>query len=391
MSSRRAIYLDNASTSHPKPDVVWKAARAYLDEIGASPGRAGHRGARDADAAIEKARAAVARLLGVRAAWKVAFTGNATHALNIAIKGVLSPGDHVVTTAAEHNSVLRPLESLRRAGQITYTIVRPSADGCLRPGQVAEAMRSNTRLVVVNHASNVTGAVSPVEDLVPHAHERGALFLLDASQTAGFLDLEAERLEVDLLAFTGHKALRGPSGTGGLYVRDPDTVRPLHEGGTGLNSQSLRQPAAMPAKLEAGTLNYLGVAGLGAAVELLLAEGIDRVRERELALTRRCLDRIGAIDGVVVHGVAPDLPRVPVISLGVEGLYTSEVSAMLDEDFGIMTRAGLHCAPLIHQVLGTSPHGTVRVSIGAGNSEDEIDRLGDALEAIRARVPSARP
>ena len=225
--------------------------------------------------------------------------------------------------------------------------------------------------------------MAPVAELAAIARAQGALFLLDASQTAGFLDIDVEAWGIDLLALTGHKCLRGPSGTGALFVRDPSAVRPLYVGGSGMNSQSLRHPAAMPARLEAGTANYLGVAGLGAVLAALTAERLREGREASLRLTEYCLTVLRSLDGVTVYEVRPDLPRVPVISINVDGLYPSEACALLDERFHIMTRAGLHCAPLIHRTLGTSPQGTLRISLGTSSTREDIDALADALRSIR--------
>lgn len=380
------MYLDNASTSFPKPDVLWQSARDYLASIGASPGRASYRQARQADEVVERARAGLARLIGAPTPRSIAFTANATHALNIAIKGVLAPGDHVVTTDIEHNSVLRPLDELSRAGHSTYTAVQTGADGVFDLDAFRAAMRPRTRLLAVNHASNVTGVVAPIAELAALAREHGALFLLDASQTAGFLDLDVEADDIDLLALTGHKCLRGPSGTGALYVREAARVRPLQVGGSGTNSQSLRHPATTPAKFEAGTVNYLGIAGLGAVVEGLTPQRLHAARARALELTGYCLSRLRGIAGVTVHELHPGLARVPVISITQAGLYPSELCSVLDEEFEIMTRAGLHCAPLIHQTLGTAPHGTLRVSLGAGSTRADVDALAEALTSIAERV-----
>jgi cysteine desulfurase/selenocysteine lyase len=384
--SDSATYLDHASTSFPKPDAVWRAAREYLTEIGASPGRGGYRAARNADRVIEQTRCLIAGLIGAADESRIAFTANATQALNVAIHGSLRPGDHVVTTNAEHNSVLRPLETLARAGVITYSVVDVRHDGVLDLDQVRAALRPGTRLLVANHASNVTGAVVPAAQLAALAHAAGARFLLDASQTLGVLDLDVDTLDVDLLAFTGHKALRGPSGTGGLFVRDPAAVHPLMQGGTGLNSHALIQPAVMPARFEAGTPNYLGIAGLGAAVEPLVAEGPAIGYARELALSESCRDRLRRIDGVTVYDLHPSVARVPLFSFNVDHLYPSELSAVLDEQFGILTRAGMHCAPLIHRSLGTAPHGTVRVSLGATTTARDTDALVHAITTICARA-----
>ncbi|MFV2088591.1 aminotransferase class V-fold PLP-dependent enzyme [Micromonospora sp. LOL_021] len=382
----RPIYFDNASTSFPKPDLLWETTRQYLNEVGASPGRGSHSQARQAKRIVDEARAALAQVVGVTDPSRIAFTLNATHALNIAIRGSLAPGDHVITTDIEHNSVLRPLEELRLAGKCTYTVVRTAPDGTFDLAAFRAALRPETKLMVVNHASNVTGVVAPVAELAAIARAHGALFLLDASQTAGFLDIEVDELGVDMLALTGHKSLKGPPGTGALFVRHPLDIRPLEVGGSGVNSQSLRHPATMPDKLEAGTANYLGIAGLGAVVATLTPAGIAADRAAALTLMQACLASLRTMSGITVYEVRPDLPRVPVISLNIEGLYASEVSALLDERFQIMTRAGLHCAPLIHQTLGTTPHGTLRISVGSGSTADDIDRLIEALDSIREQA-----
>lgn len=385
------IYLDNSSTSFPKPEAVWQAARDYLDHLGVSPGRSSYRRARTAERLIESARESVAVILGVRKASHIAFTSNATHSLNIAIKGCLSRGDHVVTTDLEHNSVLRPLEALQRAGMITYTVVRTDAGGGLDVQTVEAAMRPETRLVAMTHASNVTGVVTPIAEVAELAHRHGALFLLDAAQTAGLLDIDADAGEIDMVAFTGHKWLYGPPGTGGLFVRDPSEVRPLMEGGTGHNSHSALQPLVMPSKFEAGTLNYLGIAGLLAAItESGGADRMASLRRSVSTTTQSLVSGLHSIPGITVYRARPDIPHIPVVSINVEGLYPGEVTALLDEEFGILTRSGLHCAPLVHQTLGTAPHGTVRLSLGANTSIGEIEATLDALAAIRDRTAALR-
>ncbi|MFF2619039.1 aminotransferase class V-fold PLP-dependent enzyme [Kitasatospora sp. NPDC058046] len=384
------IYLDHASTSTDRPDAVWSAMRDYLATGGASPGRGGHRLGRQAEEIVSGARSAVAELFGIRHPADVAFTTNATHALNIAIKGLLRPGDRVVTTSLEHNSVLRPLESLRSAGRIEYEVVDVHPTLGFDLDLIESALRTRTRLLAVNHASNVTGLVAPVAELTELAHRYGALLLLDVSQTAGLLPVDVTGTGLDLLAFTGHKGLHGPPGTGGLYVRDSAQVTPLYEGGTGTSSQVLRHPAAMPARFEAGTPNTVGLAGLGAAVRLLLRDGLDQERERQLALAADCATRLGALDGVRVHHPDGGLPRVPVLSLLVDGLFPGEVAALLDERHGIMTRSGLHCAPLAHRVLGTAERGTVRLSLGGTTTTEDIDAVVGAVAQLAAEAKETR-
>lgn len=380
VSDRSTVYLDNASTAHPKPAAVLEAISSYFSTVGASPGRAGHGPARRSQELVEAVRGQVAGLLGVSRESHVAFTPNATFALNALIHGSLKPGDHVVTTQAEHNSVLRPLEGRRRAGLNTYEAVRVRPNGSLDLDAFDRALAAGPRLVVVNHASNVTGAVAPVPRLVERAHAAGALFLLDASQTVGHLPIAADSWGVDLLAFTGHKAIGGPPGTGGLFVRDPLAVSPLLQGGTGYNSHSLTHPDAMPAKFEAGTVNYLGIAGLGAAITELAHSR--NTTFTPLELRDDCADRLSRVPGVRVVHVDPGLERVPVLSFTVDGYYPSEVAHLLEQRAGVLVRAGLHCAPLIHEAIGTNPHGTVRASFGHGTDPTAVELICAAVASL---------
>lgn len=381
------IYFDNASTSYPKPAILWRAMRDYMSDVGVSPIRGAHRPGMAASQLVDAARRSVATLFGISDPTHVVFTHNATHALNIAIKGVLGPDDHVVTTTTEHNSTLRPLEALRRGGVIDYTAVAPNAGGAFDLAAFAAAFRPNTRLVAVNHASNVTGAVAPVREMFEIARQRGAICLLDASQTAGFLDIDVEELGVDLLAFTGHKWLYGPSGTGGLFVREPRLVRPLHYGATGRISQSLRQPMAMPAKFETGTLNYLGIAALLAVMDSRSADSSAQTEGRLRELMGYMYSHLAALPEIITYPLSPEVPQIPVLSINVRGFFPSEVGGLLDENFSIIVRTGLHCAPLIHRSLGSAPHGTVRISMGANTVERDVDALIAALSSISSFAP----
>jgi cysteine desulfurase family protein len=378
-------YLDNASTAYPKPDCVWESARSFLTDIGVSPGRSGHRRARLADEMVEETRELLASLFNIGQATHIAFTTNATAALNIGIKGFLGAGDRVVTTATEHNSVLRPLEQLRRNGLIDYRVVAPDRHGVFDLDEFESAVADGARLVIVNQASNVTGALAPVPAIAAIARRHGTSVLLDASQTAGVADIDVEGWGIDMLAFTGHKCLLGPSGTGGLYVRVPSTVRTLTEGGTGMSSHSLRHPAVMPAKFEAGTLNYMGIAGLNAALKYKADKGCDWQAGAQ-ALVERMVGETGAVPGLSVYAPAAAIHRIPIVSFNLRGLFASELAAVLDNHFGIMTRAGLHCAPLIHRVLGTAPAGTVRASLGPFTTAADVDRLIDALRDIGSDI-----
>ncbi|MEV6235182.1 aminotransferase class V-fold PLP-dependent enzyme [Lentzea sp. NPDC051838] len=360
------VNLDQASTSAPKPDLVWEAIRDHVQRGGGSPGRGGHSAMRRVDAEVEDARAVLARVIGTSDPARISFTANATHALNTCLKGFLRPGDDVVITTAQHNSVLRPLDKLRKAGVIGYRAVADLTG-------LRDELRPNTRLVVVNHACNVTGAVAPLGEITEMAHRHGAAVLVDCAQSAGVLDLEADRDNVDMLAFTGHKALLGPSGIGGLFLRRPDEVDTLVEGGTGSMSHSLNHPKAMPAKFEAGTANYLGIVALGATAALAHKQQQEN-RTRALALVDDAVERLSSIPGLRIHH-AHTAERVPLFSFTLDDWYPGEIAAELDERHGILTRPGLQCAPLVHKALGTFPHGTVRVSLGHATTADDIDAL----------------
>jgi cysteine desulfurase family protein len=378
------IYLDNGSTSSPKPDCVWESARDFLSGVGASPGRSGHRLARMADEMVEQTRESLAGLFGTRQPKHIAFTSNATAGLNACLKGFLQHGDRVVTTAVEHNSVLRPLESLKRRGIIEYVTAVPDAEGRFDLDWFQDAIAAGTRLVVLNHASNVTGAVTPVAEITKITHEHGAAVLLDVSQTAGCVDIDLDGWGIDMMAFTGHKGLLGPSGIGGMYIRDPSAVDTTTEGGTGISSQSLRQSAVMPAKFESGTLNYMGIAGLNAALKFA-AVAPDKSGHLS-ALIDQSVCGLGAVRGVTVYRPAVGLHLVPVVSFNLAGLYAAELAAILDDRFGIMTRAGLHCAPLCHATLGTAPHGTVRASFGVFTTAEDVAALVSAVTVIGSDI-----
>jgi cysteine desulfurase family protein len=384
MSSERGrdpiIYLDNGATSFPKPPPVIEAVSRWFTEYGGSPGRSGHRMAIAAARLHFEARESMSTLLGAPSSRRIVFTLNATEALNLAITGVITRGDHVVTSSMEHNSVMRPLRHLAHQGVINLTVVPCSSAGDLDPQDLVSALTPATRLVVMTHASNVTGTLMPVPFVANACRERGILFLVDAAQTAGALPLDVISLGVDLLAFTGHKSLFGPMGTGGLWVREGVEVQPLVRGGTGSNSEDEEHPSFFPDRLEAGTPNAVGLAGLKAGVEYVLSAGVQRIRETEEAHTARLLEGLREIPGLRLHGGGSALGMVPVVSFTLDGLAPSEVGFLLDEGYGILCRVGLHCSPAAHRTLGTFPSGTVRFSPGWFTTSLEIDR---ALEAVR--------
>lgn len=378
---KKEFYFDVAATSRHKPPSVVRAVAAYAAEVGVSHGRGAYRAGVRAGEAVFRCRRVLAKLFGVPRSERLVFTKNATEAANAALKGILRPGDHVVLSGLEHNAVIRPLNRLRRDRGVEYTLVAPNDRGRLNPYDFEKALRPATKLVCLVHASNVTGGISPAEEVGAICRRKGVGFLLDVTQTAGALPVDVRRLNADFLVFTGHKGLMGPPGTGGLAVSprfDPDS---LLEGGTGSHSDREEQPDLWPDKFEAGTLNTWGLAGLTAAVEFLLKKGVEAVGQKERALTAAFLKGVSRIPGVRLYGPPDERDRVAVVSLNVEGFDPSEVGFRLDEEHGMMVRAGLHCAPLAHRAIGTYPVGTVRFSFGYYNTESEVDL---ALRALRS-------
>ena len=386
MSGIDVIYLDNAATSFPKPPEVAEAILEFLTHKAGNPGRSGHSLAVAADAVVAETRRSLASLLGVRDPSRLVFTLNGTAALNLAMYGLLRPGDRVVTTSMEHNSVARPLFALAERG--VDVIWLPCAqDGSLDLEDLDRALRAApTRLVAMTHASNVCGTILPIGAAAELAHRHGALLLVDAAQTAGVLPIDVTGQSIDLLAFPGHKGLLGPTGTGALYVAPGVHLTPMQQGGTGTHSELLSQPDELPFALEAGTVNTVGIAGLSAALRVLKATGIEAVRAREASLVERLLAGLQEIRGVTVHGPLDSAQRVAVVSVILHGWEPVDVGAALDSAFGIAVRPGLHCAPLAHRTLGTFPLGTVRLAPGYSTTDDEIDQ---ALVALRELSLSA--
>jgi cysteine desulfurase family protein len=384
------LYLDNAATSLPKPPALYARLSSDLEQYGGCPGRGLHPLARQADALLDETRRLLAALFGVAEPSRIVFACNATDALNMAIKGTLEPGDHVVTTALEHNSVSRPLAALERAGVIRVTRVAAGPDGLLEPGDVAQAITPRTKLVAVIHGSNVIGSLLPVGAIGRLVRERGSLLLVDASQTAGAVPIDVEAACIDLLAFPGHKALLGLPGTGGLYVGPRAEVGPWREGGTGIRSEEPLQPRELPFRLEAGSPNTLGLAGLSTALRFIRQEGIGRIRAHELALTRRLLEGLQGDDRFAVYGPARLEDRIAVVSLRIRGSKPEDVATALSEEHAIAVRAGLHCAPGAHRALGTFPEGAVRVSPGYFITEEQMEECLVALRKIASRRAAAR-
>jgi cysteine desulfurase family protein len=375
------IYFDNAATSCPKPPEVQAAMARYLSEIGGSPGRSGHRLSIEAGRIVLSAREALAELFGVSDPFRIVFTKNATEALNLALYGLLSPGDHVVTSSMEHNSVMRPLRGLEAKG-VALTALSCSGRGELDPGDILKALRPNTKAIVLTHASNVTGTILPIAEAGRIARDHGVPFIVDAAQSAGALPIDVDGMGIDFLAFSGHKSLYGPPGTGGLYIREglEERIPPLLAGGTGSRSEFEAQPDFLPDKYEAGTPNTVGLAGLSAAVAWILARGVEAICAQEEALTARFLAGMGQTAHARVYGPPGPEGRVAVVSFNIEGMTPSDAALALDERYGILARPGLHCAPSAHRTIGTFPQGTVRFGFGVFNTVEEIDR---ALAAIR--------
>ena len=377
MEMKEEIYLDNAATSWPKPECVYQAVDTFNRKIGASPGRGSHSRTITAGQVLLDARESLAQLFNIKDSSRVIFTANVTAAINIALKGLLEPGDHVVISSMEHNAVARPLHSLKEKG-VELTVVQCAPDGSLDPLLVEQAITGRTRLVCLLHASNLTGTIMPIVEVGRIAHRKGALFMVDAAQTAGVLPVDVEEHKIDILAFTGHKGLLGPQGTGGLYIRPSLEIQTFIEGGTGSLSEQVYQPDFMPDKFESGTPNTPGIAGLGAGVKFIQETGIETIRRHEQALTDLLIRGLKEIPGVILYGPGDSERQVAVVSFNIEGRDCGEVSFLLDQRHGIQCRSGLHCAPLAHQTLGTVKSGACRISPGFFNTADDINK------AIRA-------
>jgi len=352
-----------------------------MRRIGANPGRSDHKLARKANQIITETREKIAQLFGITQAQRVIFTCNATEAINLGLKGSLSPGDHALTSSFEHNSVIRPLKALERVG-VGFSQLPCSPQGHLTLRSLRKNLQRKTKLIVLTHASNVTGSLLPVEEVGEFARSRGILFLVDAAQTAGLVPIDVEKMKIDLLACSGHKSLYGPQGTGILYIRRGVDLRPLKEGGTGTESESEDQPSTLPHRFESGTLNTPGIAGLGAGVSFVLAEGIEKIRKKEKYLTQQLLRGLKRNKRIHIYGPLDVEDRIPVVSFNVDSMNPAEVSFLLDELYNILVRAGLHCAPRAHQTLGTFPNGTVRVSLGFFNTPEDVEALLKALQEI---------
>ena len=374
------IYFDNAATTMRKPDCVVQAVTEAMCSLGNS-GRGVHSGALSASRIIYDTRVALAQLFGAESPEGIAFTANSTESLNIAIKGVLNPGDHVISTALEHNSVLRPLYEMEDLG-VELTILPADAMGNIRYEDFEKEIRPNTKAIVTTHGSNLTGNLLDISRIGEIASRYGLIYIVDASQTAGVFHIDVQKMHIDILCFTGHKGLLGPQGTGGIYVREGVKVRPLLSGGSGVQTYLRSHPSQMPTALEAGTLNAHGISGLGAAIRYLLETGLDTIRAKEQELMIAFYEAVREIPGITVYGDFTDSNRCAIVALNIRDYDSGEVSNALFSEYGIATRPGAHCAPLMHKALGTVEQGAVRFSFSHYNTKEEINIAVAALREL---------
>ncbi|MFO7917842.1 MAG: aminotransferase class V-fold PLP-dependent enzyme [Anaerolineae bacterium] len=382
------IYFDNAATSWPKPPGVAEAMAHFLNDVGANPGRAAHRRAIEAGRIIYGTREAVANLFHALDPLRVVFGANVTEALNLALLGYLAPGDHVITSSMEHNSMMRPLRALEREG-VELTVVPCSPEGTLDLDDVEAAIDPNTVMVALNQASNVVGTLLPVAEAGRLARKYDLLLLVDAAQTAGAYPIDVQEDEIDLLAFTGHKSLGGPMGTGGLVIGERvDVARldPLMRGGTGSNSEREEQPDFLPDMCESGTPNAVGLAGLGAGVRWVRERGVEAIRAHEVTLTQILIDGLRDVAGVTVYGSLDAHRQTATVSFNIDAKSPSEVGLRLDDEYGILCRVGLHCAPAAHRTIGTFPDGTVRFGLSAFSTQDEVEAALTAVAELADEV-----
>jgi len=376
-----SIYLDNAATTFPKPESVYLAMDRTSREVGVAPNRGGYRQSLDAARVLFEARESLASLFGAADSSRFIITHSATESLNLAVKGLIRSGDHIVTTSMEHNSLARPLHAAESSG-CTVTWVNGDQDGYVRAEDILSAVRDDTRLVAMTHCSNVTGALNPVQEIGPLLKERNILFLVDAAQSAGSVPIDLQSMKIDLLAVPGHKGLYGPQGTGFLYIAPGVDLDPLILGGTGGASTGLTPPVQLPERFESGTLNIAGIAGLKEGVDFVIAQGVERVRRHEFFLLERLIKGLSSIARVILRNGHIEKPRGSVLSFTIAGMDPAKTGFILDRDFDIAVRVGLHCAPLAHKTIGTFPEGTVRVSPGFFNTESDIDRFVAAVREI---------
>jgi len=377
------IYLDNASTSYPKPESVYRVMDAFQRNLCANPGRGAHRMSLESAKKVANTRALLARLLNIKSPARIVFTQNCTEAINLALQGVLSKGDHVLTSNLEHNSVMRPLVYLEQKG-VEFEAVNFSnreteeSNLCI----LEKNIKPNTKLIALTHASNVTGHILPISKIGEIAKKHNILFLVDAAQTAGTIEIDVQRDNIDFLAFPGHKSLLGPQGTGGLYLRDDIEITPLRFGGTGSHSEEVFQPSSCPDRYESGTLNTPGIVGLGEGVQYILDKGLKNIRKTEIELSSYLWESLSKIKNLVLYGDEDPTTRTGIVTFGFPEVEPSEVAYVLDKLYNVAVRSGLHCAPSAHKTINTFPKGTVRASLGIFNTKSDIDVLYESLNMI---------
>lgn len=379
-----AVYLDNAATTFPKPDSVYLAVEHALRDIGVGPGRGGYKRGIAASRLVFEARELLASFFAIKDSTRLVFTQNATEALNLAVNGLLHSGDHVVSTTMEHNSLVRPLHAAESRG-VEVTWVTADRYGFVSTDKIAAAMRPTTRLVALSHCSNVTGTIQPVEEIGVLTRKSGVLLLLDAAQSAGHIPIDVNKFNIDLLALPGHKGLLGPQGTGLLFIAEGVDLMPLIVGGTGSFSSEFGQPDVLPERYESGTMNTPGIAGLKAGIEFILETGLDRIRQKETMLVSQLLHGLRELSDVTLYGPEKQEQCGGVVSFTVEGFDPATIGFRLDSEYDISVRVGLHCAPFAHKTIGTYPGGTIRVSPGYFNSEEDIVAFLGAMRTIVSR------
>ena len=377
----KEYYFDNSATSNPKPKAVLEKVQEALISFNGNPGRSGYKKAVEIDRAIYNVRVKIAEFFNIKDPLKIAFTSNASESLNFAVKGAGLSDCHIISSVLEHNSVLRPLHYLRDEKNVSLSFVSPHKDSEDFLKEIKSLINEKTKAVVLNHISNVTGYIADIEAVGKLCREKNLLFIVDASQSAGFLKIDVEKFNIDILCFTGHKSLFGIQGTGGIYVREGISLNPLLEGGTGSFSKLPRQPKRMPELLECGTLNTPGILSLGAGIDFINSVGLENIKNHEYALTKRFIDKISEIENITIYGYK-DIFRGAVVSLNIKNISSSDLSAVLDEEFNICTRSGFHCAPLAHKFYDTYETGMVRFSFGYFNTAEEIDYAAEALKEI---------
>lgn len=378
----KTYYFDHAASSWPKPAGVIEAMTKCLLEYGANPGRGSHQMAVKASRALFETRKSLARLFGISNPNDICYTMNTTEALNLAIKGLLKEGDHVVTTSVEHNSVRRPLEYLRRTKSIEITYVQANIQGYVEPLKIRDAIKSNTRLLICSHSSNLLGTIIPLVEIAEICKDKKILFLVDAAQTAGTIPIDVQKIGIDMLAFPGHKGLLGPQGTGGLYIHPGLDLEPILQGGTGSQSEAIEQPLVRPDRYEAGTQNTVGIVGLNEGVKCVLQQTVEAIHLKEWTLTQRLMEGIQEIKGIQILGPSLGEDKTGIVSFVMQQMDASELAFILDQSFQIAVRSGFHCTPLGHQTAGTMETGAVRASVGFYTTEDEIEHFIHAVKEI---------